>query len=123
MMGEELDKAEVLVGGDVGVKDMNSEDFQGWGILKYERPTSTSIGSKPTQEDPYERRMVKVGPSRLGGEGLHMRMPAPTSGTLLAYFSGLLVPVDSLEQAFEEELGAAVTSLQHNDSRLAAYLE
>ena len=93
------------------------------GLYKYERPTSTSIGPMPNKEDPYERRMVKVGPSRLGGEGLHMRMAAPAPGTLLAYFSGLLVPVDSLEKAFEEELGAPVTSLQHNDSRLATYLE
>ena len=42
-------------------------------LFKYQRPTSTSIGSQPTQEDPYERKMVKVAPSRLGGEGLHMR--------------------------------------------------
>ena len=92
-------------------------------LYKYERPTSTSIGSMPNKEDPYERRMVEVGPSRLGGEGLHMRMAAPAPGTLLAYFSGLLVPVDSLEKAFEEELGAPVASLKHNDSLLAAYLE
>ena len=42
-------------------------------LFKYQRPTSTSTGSQPTQEDPYERKMVKVAPSRLGGEGLHMR--------------------------------------------------
>ena len=42
-------------------------------LFKYQRPTSTSIGPQPTQEDPYERKMVKVAPSRLGGEGLHMR--------------------------------------------------
>ena len=148
VMVEELDKAEVLIGDDEGVKEASSEEFQGWGRLtqiqavqctggslqvltgqteggihKYERPTSTSIGLRPNQEDPYERRMVKVGPSRLGGEGLHMRIAAPAPGTLLAYFSGILVPVDSLEKAFEDELGATVTSLQQNDSRLATYLE
>ena len=42
-------------------------------LFKYQRPTSTSTGSQPTQEDPYERKMVKVAPSRLGGEGLHIR--------------------------------------------------
>ena len=54
---------------------------------------------------------------------MHTRMAVPAPGTLLAYFSGVLIPVDSLEKAFKEELGAPLTSLQHNDSRLAAYLE
>ena len=143
---EDVDKVE---GEESKEMRTNSEEFQGWGRLaeveavrctdgilevgtgptkggivhKYERPTSTSVGALPNLEDPYERTMVKVGPSRLGGQGLHMRTAAPTPGTLLAYFSGILVPVDSLEKAFEKELGAPMNSLQRNDSRLAAYLE
>ena len=48
-----------------------------------------------------------------------MRVAVPTPGTLLAFFGGNLIPVDSLEKAFEEEIGLPVTSLQPSDSRLA----
>ena len=55
----------------------------------------------------------------LNFECLSLRVAAPTPGTLLAFFGGNLIPVDSLEKAFEEEIGVPVTSLQPSDSRLA----
>ena len=55
----------------------------------------------------------------LNFECLSLRVAAPTPGTLLAFFGGNLIPVDSLEKAFEEEIGIPVTSLQPSDSRLA----
>ena len=54
----------------------------------------------------------------LNFECLSLRVAAPTPGTLLAFFGGNLIPVDSLEKAFEEEIGVPVTSLQPSDSRL-----
>ena len=55
----------------------------------------------------------------LNFECLSLRVAAPSPGTLLAFFGGNLIPVDSLEKAFEEEIGVSVTSLQPSDSRLA----
>lgn len=80
-------------------------------VHQYERPTAKRMSSQPTLEDPYERRMVQVGPSRLGGEGLFIKKDAPKS-TLLAYFSGFLIPVDSLMMEWEAKLGCEIESLQ-----------
>ena len=80
-------------------------------VHQYERPTAERMASRPTLEDPYERRMVQVGPSRLGGEGLFIKKDTPKA-TLLAYFSGFLIPVDSIMMEWEAKLGCDIDSLQ-----------
>jgi hypothetical protein len=85
------------------------------------------MATRPTLEDPYERQTVRVGASRLGGEGLHAiryqvfgiryfpTLRPITRGTLVAYFSGLLVPVDSVERAWEAAAGVALGSLSQGE--------
>ena len=80
-------------------------------VHQYERPTAERMASQPTLEDPYERRMVQVGWSRLGGEGLFIKKDTPKS-TLLAYFSGFMIPIDSIMKEWEAKLGCEIDSLE-----------
>lgn len=48
---------------------------------------------------------------------MHQVRAAVAGGRLVAYFSGLLVAVDSVERAWEEREGVRVDALEKGDTR------
>lgn len=80
--------------------------------------------SEPQERDPYESKHLVVKKSRLGGEGLFARLDTPKN-TLLAYYSGFKIPVNSLEDIWVGEVGGEdiAESLDSEDSKVKELIE
>eukprot|EP00090_Calanus_glacialis_P009253 TRINITY_DN17640_c0_g1_i1.p1 TRINITY_DN17640_c0_g1~~TRINITY_DN17640_c0_g1_i1.p1 ORF type:complete len:464 (+),score=104.47 TRINITY_DN17640_c0_g1_i1:132-1523(+) len=93
-------------------------------IFKYDPPTATMMTSEPQERDPYESKHLVVKKSRLGGDGLFARLDTPKN-TLLAYYSGFKIPVNSLEDIWVGEVGGEdiAESLNSEDSKVKELIE
>ena len=108
----------------MGVMVLTTGVQPGAKTYKYDPPSEARIASHPLDMDPYEGKLIECRKSKIQGQGIFAARGI-IKGSVLSYFNGHRVPVDSVKKAMIESMGGEedFENMREDDPRFKAYLE